>query len=169
MSESVVILSLASASPAYFAVSAPVARDAGGEIRYAFADMLGANIGFRMLMAAVAGVLPSVAGRMARGSGGIVIAIQHEESRVVESGWFPKILAVALGALCCRAAMYSRCGSGMTGRAILADRRIQQRVRDGRPTVRCESRAIVIGMARHAILGRQALMKWCHRSLSFDW
>ena len=88
--------------------------------------MLGADIGFGMLMAAVASVLPLIAGRMASGTGGVMIPVEHEEFRVIECGWLPAILAMTLSALGCRAAMYSRCGSGMTGGAILPDRRIQQ-------------------------------------------
>ena len=76
--------------------------------------MLGADVGFGMLMAAVAGVLPPVAGRMACVAGGVMISIEHEESCVIECGWLPAILAVTLRALGCRAAMDSRRGSGMT-------------------------------------------------------
>ena len=90
--------------------------------------MLGADVGFGMLMAAVAGVLPPIAVRMAGGAGGVMISVEHEESRVIEGGWLPAILAMTLCALGCRAAVNSRSGSGMTGGAILADRRIQQAV-----------------------------------------
>ena len=88
--------------------------------------MLGANVGFGMLMATVAGILPPIAGRMASGAGGVMISVEREEFRMIERGWFPAILVMTLCALGCRAAMYSRCGSGMTGGAILPDRRIQQ-------------------------------------------
>ena len=88
--------------------------------------MLGANVGFGMLMAAVASVLPLIAGRMASGAGGVMISIQHEEFCVIECGRFPAILAMTLGAFRCRAAVNRRRGSGMTGGAIVPDRRVQQ-------------------------------------------
>ena len=88
--------------------------------------MLGANLGFGMLMAAVASVLPLIAGRMASGAGGVMIPIQHEEFCVIEGGRFPAILAMALRAFGGRTAMNSRCGSRMTGGAILPDRRVQK-------------------------------------------
>ena len=90
--------------------------------------MLGADIGFGMLMAAVAGVLPPIAGRVAGGASGVMISVEHEELCVIECGWFPAILAMTLRALGCRAAMNSRRWSGMTGEAILPDRRVQQRM-----------------------------------------
>jgi hypothetical protein len=49
-----------------FAVSALVTGDAIREVRDAFADMLRADVGFGVLMAAIAGVLPPIARRMAR-------------------------------------------------------------------------------------------------------
>ena len=88
--------------------------------------MLGADVGFGMLMAAVAGVLPPIAVRMAGGAGGAMISVEHEESRVIEGGWLPAILAMTLCALGCRAAMNRRCGRSMTGGAILSDSRVQQ-------------------------------------------
>lgn len=88
--------------------------------------MLGADVGFGMLMAAVAGVLPAIACRMASGAGGVMIPVEHEESCVIEGGWLPAILAMALRAFGGRTAMNSRCGSGMAGGAILPDRRVQQ-------------------------------------------
>ena len=90
--------------------------------------MLGADVGFGMLVAAVASVLPPIVGLMEGGACGIVITIEHEECRVIECAWFPSILAVALLASSCCAAMDSGRGSDMTGRAILANRRVQQRM-----------------------------------------
>ena len=88
--------------------------------------MLGANVGFGMLMAAVASVLPLIAGRMASGAGGVMISIQHEEFCVIEGGWLPAILAMTLRAFGGRTAMNSRGGSGMAGGAIFPDRRVEQ-------------------------------------------
>ena len=109
-------------------MSAPVTGHAVREVLYAFADMLGADIGFSMLVAAVAGVLPPVAGRVAGSACGVMISIEHEESCVIECGRFPAILAVALRALGGDAAVDRRRRSNMARGAVLPHRRIQQRV-----------------------------------------
>ena len=83
------------------------------EVRDTFPDMLGADFIFGMLMTAVAGVLPPIASRMAGGAGGVMISIEHEESGVIECGWLPAILAVALRALGSYAAVDCRFGSSM--------------------------------------------------------
>ena len=110
---SVIVLMLPPTAFPAFAVGASVTGDAVGKVRYPFSDMLGADIGFSMLMAAVAGVLPPVAGRMARGAGGVMLSIEYEEFCVIECGWRPAILAVALRALGCCAAVDCRLGSRM--------------------------------------------------------
>jgi hypothetical protein len=106
-------------------MGASVTRHAVGEVRYAFADMLGANIGFGMLVAAVAGVLPPVVGRMAGGSGDVMILIEHKKAGVIEGGWFPAVLAVALRALAGDATVDCRRRSDVARGAILPDCRIE--------------------------------------------
>ena len=51
-----------------------------GKVRDALTHMLRTHIGFGMLMAAVTGVLPLIARRMASGARDIVILVEYEES-----------------------------------------------------------------------------------------
>lgn len=110
-----------------------MARDAVGEVRDAFAEMLPADIGFGVLMATVAGVLPLIARRVARDAGCVVIPVEHEEARMIESRPLPPILAMAVRALAaCQTAVDRGRGSSMARRAILPDRHIQQRMGERR-------------------------------------
>ena len=75
--------------------------------------MLGSDLRFGMLMAAVTGVLSLIAHPMAGGACGFVILVGHEKARVIEGGRFPAILTVALRALGCWCAMDRRFGGGV--------------------------------------------------------
>ena len=109
--------------------------DAVGEVRHSFFDMLGSDIGFGMLVAAVAGVLPPIASRMAGGAGDVMISVEHEESCVIECGRFPAGRAVALRALGGDAAVDCRRRSDVARDAILPHRRLEQSVCKGGSTV----------------------------------
>ena len=162
---SVVVLSVPLAAitmPAFatLVMGAPMAGNAVGEVLDAFTDMFGADIGFGMLMAAIAGVLPPIARGMAGRAGSIVIPVEHKEARMIECRGLPVALAVALRALGDCTTVDRRFRRNMARAAILPYRRIEQRVGEAGSSDRRQRRIRVIGMTGHAVLGCQALMKW---------
>ena len=107
------------------AMRAAMTGDAVGIIGDAFANVLGPDIRFGMLVAAIAGVLLRIRGRVAGRTRRVVVTIQDKEFCVIKGRRFPARLAVALGAIGHDTTMHQGRRCGMAGRALLLNRRAQ--------------------------------------------
>ena len=103
-SNSIVITPVASPLPtASFAtlnivlVSAAVALHTIVELTYSFFNVLPPDVGWRVLVAPIAGVAAVIITYMAGHTRGGVVAVQHKVFVVLKRGWRPLLLGVALG------------------------------------------------------------------------
>jgi hypothetical protein len=152
--------SFSSAPPDVMLIGTAMAFNAVVEVAYAFFDMLAANIGKRVLVATVTGVLAVVIAHMAGCTARIVIAIQCEELVVIERRRNPFFLRVALAAIAGNLFVQRIDRRFVTALALITRRRLQQGMIEA--ALHAEAfHTRMIAVTSHAVLADQLLVERC--------